>query len=235
MYYIYQIKNKINSKSYIGSTKSFKKRVRRHLRDLRKGKHHSIYLQRAYNKYGEENFIFSILEECESQFDRELFWIEKIKPEYNIGSVGGGDNITKHPNYLVIKEKLIKGLEKARKVPKSDISGNKNPNWRNGSVSRRTTCICGNSKSYHAKKCMSCTNKSGINNHFYGKKHSKESLGKMRLKQLGKKPSNRKKCSIDDVIYESATEASKILNIHLTTVTFRLKSNNIKFKTWYYL
>ena len=44
------------------------------------------------------------------------------------GGVGGGDNYTNNPNKEFIKEKLLKGLEKARKAPKKDKTKNKNPN-----------------------------------------------------------------------------------------------------------
>ena len=51
MYSIYKIKNNINDKVYIGSTKDFEKRKSRHLNELKNNKHHSIYFQRFYNKY----------------------------------------------------------------------------------------------------------------------------------------------------------------------------------------
>lgn len=60
---IYYIKNIINNKLYIGSAIKIKERWRRHKKDLRKGKHHSKPLQRAWNKYGEKSFTFEILQE----------------------------------------------------------------------------------------------------------------------------------------------------------------------------
>lgn len=59
---VYRILNTANGKQYIGSTAmSFAKRWREHIRDLRRGTHHSVLLQRAWVKYGESSFVFSIL------------------------------------------------------------------------------------------------------------------------------------------------------------------------------
>lgn len=59
---IYKIHCLINNKLYIGLCKNFYIRKRTHLRHLRCNNHHSSKLQRAWNKYGEENFIFEIIE-----------------------------------------------------------------------------------------------------------------------------------------------------------------------------
>lgn len=53
-----------SGKRYIGSAVNFKNRWQEHIRQLRKGIHHSPALQRAFVKYGEVAFQFSILEEC---------------------------------------------------------------------------------------------------------------------------------------------------------------------------
>jgi group I intron endonuclease len=63
---IYSIVNKINNATYIGSAiGNGNSRWIRHKKDLKAGVHHSQYLQRAYNKYGKENFKFIILENVE--------------------------------------------------------------------------------------------------------------------------------------------------------------------------
>lgn len=58
---IYIITNKINNKFYIGSATNFRKRYNVHNSNFKKNKN-SKYLQRAYNKYGEENFEFQIID-----------------------------------------------------------------------------------------------------------------------------------------------------------------------------
>jgi group I intron endonuclease len=78
---IYGIKNKINSKIYVGQAVNFKRRKGEHFSDLNKNKHYNKKLQRSYNKYGENNFEFFILEECnlESLSIKEQEWIFKYK------------------------------------------------------------------------------------------------------------------------------------------------------------
>lgn len=62
---VYMIRNKKNGKVYIGSAaKSLKLRLRVHLNYLRKGVHSNIYLQRAWNKYGERSFEFVVILRC---------------------------------------------------------------------------------------------------------------------------------------------------------------------------
>jgi len=59
---VYQILNVINGKRYIGSSKDILSRWRKHKQELQKRIHHSIHLQRAWNRYGEKSFVFEILE-----------------------------------------------------------------------------------------------------------------------------------------------------------------------------
>lgn len=76
--------------SHIPSSKGFWSRWRLHLSELRKNKHHSRHLQHAYNKYGENNMKFKILELCEDITvlqEREQYWID------NLNSYENGYNI----------------------------------------------------------------------------------------------------------------------------------------------
>lgn len=85
---IYKITNTINNHFYIGSTKQgFKRRWHNHLLCLRKGIHNNPHLQNSYNKYGENAFVFSILEIVtipEQCIIFEQKYINELKPEYNI-------------------------------------------------------------------------------------------------------------------------------------------------------
>lgn len=55
---IYKIVNKVNGKYYVGSSSNIYIRWKCHLKELRGGYHHNDHLQRAFNKYGEDNFEF---------------------------------------------------------------------------------------------------------------------------------------------------------------------------------
>ena len=60
---IYQIKNTVNGRFYIGaSTNNFRQRWSEHKSVLRKGNHRSQLLQDDWNQYGESAFVFEILE-----------------------------------------------------------------------------------------------------------------------------------------------------------------------------
>lgn len=82
---IYKIENTITGECYVGSAVNLGGRKGDHFYHLRHGKHHAKYLQRSYNKHGEEAFIFSVIEECDrgKLRERETYWIQTLKPKYN--------------------------------------------------------------------------------------------------------------------------------------------------------
>lgn len=83
---VYCIKNLLNNKKYIGSSMNLRKRLKAHLYALDANRHHSLKLQRAWNKYGYKHFSVEILEECDQVLDTLLFLEQKyldLKPEYN--------------------------------------------------------------------------------------------------------------------------------------------------------
>lgn len=60
---IYKIECSTTGVVYVGSTSvSFKKRWRKHRQRLRHNYHENSYLQNAWNKYGEDNFVFGTVE-----------------------------------------------------------------------------------------------------------------------------------------------------------------------------
>jgi group I intron endonuclease len=78
---IYLIKNIINNKVYIGSAVNIDRRWEQHKKLLKKGKHHSCHLQLAWNKYGEQNFKFEILEEVSNPL--HLVSYEQVYLDYH--------------------------------------------------------------------------------------------------------------------------------------------------------
>lgn len=84
---VYLIKNLITEDEYIGSSvKGLEWRQRRHLQLLRSKKHHNRHLQYAFDKYGESQFLFSIIEFTDIVIlvEREQFWINTRQPIYNV-------------------------------------------------------------------------------------------------------------------------------------------------------
>ena len=100
---IYGIKNKINEKTYIGKTgMNFGDRWDSHRALLRSGKHFNQHLQRAWNKYGEENFEFIVIEDCniDELDEKEKYYIALYREQnlsYNLADGGeGGSFLGKH-------------------------------------------------------------------------------------------------------------------------------------------
>lgn len=75
---VYEIRNLVNNKLYIGSSVDCEYRWRLHQRDLRNKKHHAPHLQFSFNKHGVKNFKFSILERADVPIllAREQHWID---------------------------------------------------------------------------------------------------------------------------------------------------------------
>lgn len=109
---IYRIKNSINNKIYIGSTKNIEARWAKHKALLRHNKHQNAHLQNAWNKYGENAFIFEVIEECkiEDLINREQFFIDNLNPEYNQTAIAGKVEMTAER-----RDKLSKSVLKAYK------------------------------------------------------------------------------------------------------------------------
>lgn len=94
---IYIIKNIVNNKVYVGQTfQNFQRRYWHHYWKLKDNTHDNKYLQASWNKYGEKNFIFQVIEVVDDVNiieNREIFWINyylKNNLSYNMALGGGG-------------------------------------------------------------------------------------------------------------------------------------------------
>ena len=68
MAYIYKITNIINNKLYIGKTVStIEKRFTEHIKQSKITQTQKRPLYNAINKYGIENFVIEIIEECDTR------------------------------------------------------------------------------------------------------------------------------------------------------------------------
>lgn len=239
---IYRIRNKINNNSYYGSSENIDKRWKTHKSTLRNGTHMNCVLQRAWDKYGENNFSFEIVEECEKYLllETEQKYLD-LNPDYNIGKTSsGGDNLTNHPNRKEIIEKITKTLiEKIasmtdeEKKQKWSRPKELNPNWRGGPNIKY--CKCGNKIALINNTCTSCRDRTGTNNPFYGKKHSEEYKKQSSENQTGKYNGEQNKpIEINGIEYRSAGVASKELDICMATIRWRVLSKNPKYENYFY-
>lgn len=104
---VYKITNKINNKFYIGSSNDIiNTRWKWHKSCLKNNTHTNIHLQRAYNKYGNENFIYEIIEETLDAKNKEQYYIDLLKPYIY------GYNIAKDVNFPTKNYKFNKKTKK---------------------------------------------------------------------------------------------------------------------------
>ena len=119
---IYKITNKENDKIYVGQTKNLNTRYGGHLYRIKRNEHHNEHLQRAFKKYGEDNFEYEILEEVKnvSNLDlREKYWIDHY----------GGINDDNTYNF---KDPLLNEYnDYIKKKMSKNMTGENNPNYGN--------------------------------------------------------------------------------------------------------
>jgi group I intron endonuclease len=195
---IYIIKTKINNRFYIGSAINLYNRMHTHLTHLKQKKHCNLKLQRFVNKYGIENLFFECVELCdkESLIIKEQFYIDTLKPFYNIAKIAGstlGVKITKEQSEKL--SKLRKGeqfslgrvlsQETKDKISKKAKERNLHPNFINASIKANT-----------------------------GRKHTKENIEKRILKQ--KKINEIQKNEILKLLLNSVTQKEIALKYNVS-------------------
>ena len=153
---IYQIRNLVNDKIYIGSTENLLIRKKYHFYTLKKLIHRNNKLQNSYNKYGKENFIFEVIEfveDTDKLLEIEQYWIDKlniVEKGYNIQPIAGKIHITDE-----IRKKM------SGKIP-----------WNKGKTGIYT-------QETLQKMKDNAYSKSGEENPFYGKRHTEETKQKI--------------------------------------------------------
>jgi predicted GIY-YIG superfamily endonuclease len=98
-YYIYTIFNSLNGKIYVGKTKSPQKRFEKHLNVASGGRTtEKFVIHKAIEKYGRDNFEFTIIQEFNNEEDcsnSERYWIKFFNSNikefgYNLTEGGEG-------------------------------------------------------------------------------------------------------------------------------------------------
>jgi group I intron endonuclease len=154
--FVYLIKNKINSKGYVGITEtSIDERWAGHIKTSRSSS--NLLIHKAIRKYGVDNFDVTLLETCDSHdiSNREKFHIINEKT-FVCDYPDQGYNMTKGGEYGILG---YRHTDDTKRAISESLQGDKNP--------------------------------------FFGRKHSQESIERMRLKLTGKKasPETRAKLS----------------------------------------
>lgn len=255
MYIIYKIKNNINDKVYIGSTKDFEKRKSRHLNELKNNNHHSIYFQRFYNKYIDKieldfEILLTNLSKEEVTIKEEELILMYYENSFNVSKCStGGDLISYHPKKDEIVNKIrntLKYKHENNLIKMPVMKGEDNHNYKSGEyIKVISTCPnCGSQKEtlnkYKDHLCKSCfaSTRTGEKNSFYGKSFSEESKKKLSdsIKQYYQENDSvtSKEVYAYGVLYSSMKDAAKALNISGGTMTNRVNSNNWKYRSFYF-
>lgn len=115
---IYSIIHSDSNKRYIGSALSLSRRKREHLSRLIKGTHNNRYLQRSFNKYGNDAFVFEIIEYCNFKdlIAREQFYIDKFEtcnPEcgFNLAPTAGSSLGLKRTKVQITRQIVARGAK----------------------------------------------------------------------------------------------------------------------------
>jgi len=164
---IYKIINKVNGKYYVGSSNNIygipNGRWYQHKMHLKYKVHYNKHLQSAWNKYGESNFDFVIIEKCikNDLLEREQYYLNTAKLE-----------IKKCYNKSFLAERP-EWTNDSRQKRSIQISGKNNPNYGNGNkIKGIHNPFFGKKHSTITKNKMSVNHKNveGINNSQYDSK-----------------------------------------------------------------
>jgi group I intron endonuclease len=176
---VYMIEHTASGKKYVGSAaKSFSRRWHTHRSRLRNGTHHSRHLQAAWDKYGEEAFVFRIVEPCLPEHAtgvEQVFidWYKSTDREfgYNIAPVAGSCLGIKRTAETCAKLSVAK---KGRKLTAEHCA-------------KLSSALIGNSRA--RGNILSSETRERMSDSKTGQRHSDESYEKAASKNRGRKAS----------------------------------------------
>lgn len=221
---IYVITNTVNNKIYIGKSINLRKRKNEHFNKLRQNKHENSKLQRAFNKYGEENFTFTTLVEDDTLTPSELDELEimytrlfyGVEEGYNFAYGGGGS--------LGWRASVVQKLERSinSRGEKNPFFGKKiSPEHREKMTEARR--LKSQTPEYREKMSKAMKGRT------FSEEHSKNKS----LAQMGGKNPSARKCIVEGIEYSCVKDVAIKYGIPQNTASYRLKSKT--FVDWNYI
>ncbi|WP_221090097.1 NUMOD3 domain-containing DNA-binding protein [Deinococcus aquaedulcis] len=250
---IYEIRNTVNGKYYVGRAECFRTRFNRHRYELRHGRHHCLYLQRAWTKYGEEAFDFVEVAECDLEAAIQLE-TERLQSGderlYNVSRFSsGGDLLSQHPEREQIiarrnggARRRMASLTLQERVRLYSWAGEQNGMYgrrhteaarqQMSETTRRTVKRGAEHPSFGLKRSATTRAKLskiasarlGQKNPFYGKSHSQATKDKLAAGRRGRQPTNVRAVVADGLQYPLVRDAARHLGISSALVIYRIKS-----------
>ena len=119
---IYKAENKINKKVYIGQTiKTLEERKNQHTQEAKRG--NGFRFQDAIARYGEENFIWQIIDEADNVDElnqKEEYWIEYYRSyEKGYNGTKGDSNPMNYPQSKLKHDEIMRSQEVRDKISKT--------------------------------------------------------------------------------------------------------------------
>lgn len=209
---IYQAKNLINGKCYIGQTiHGIHDRKRNHLSYAKSDKDNT-YFYNAINKYGKGNFKWIILEECISHIN-QLNWLEEFYIGYLETLCPNGYNSTTGGKNSIPSDYT-------RRKRSETLMGHKLSDETKKKIGKKSKCRFVSKKT---REKISKAHKDRNHSELHclhlsisgkGRKFSKEhckKLSEAAKKRTGSKNAFAKPCLINNIQYETITDASRKL------------------------
>jgi group I intron endonuclease len=116
---VYEIRNTLNGKRYIGSAAVPRYRKQQHYSHLSKGTHCNRKLQYAWNKHGADVFVFRVILLCAKAdlvfYEQRCF--DRFRPEYNLTLTAG--SLLGYKTSEETKAKLSAALKGKKRSPET--------------------------------------------------------------------------------------------------------------------
>ena len=121
---IYKVTCLQENKVYIGSSNNIKRRWAEHKKELRGSRHRNQFLQLDWDCYGDESFIFEVIEETDDIIRREQYWLDLHKDCcYNISANAWNPMREQHlvDKMMATKRERNLKLTFSQKLTESDV------------------------------------------------------------------------------------------------------------------